>query len=53
MPADVLNPRNTWSDRKAYDETAREVAKRFEGNFKQFEPYVGHDVKASAIRAAA
>jgi phosphoenolpyruvate carboxykinase (ATP) len=53
VPAEVLNPRNTWSDKKAYDETAREVAKRFEGNFKQFESYVRQDVKAAAIRAAA
>jgi phosphoenolpyruvate carboxykinase (ATP) len=53
VPRDVLNARNTWSDKLAYDETARDVAKRFEGNFKQFEPYVSNDVKQAAIRAAA
>jgi phosphoenolpyruvate carboxykinase (ATP) len=53
VPADVLDPRNTWSDKKAYDETAREVAKRFEVNFRQFEPYVGNDVKSVSVRAAA
>jgi phosphoenolpyruvate carboxykinase (ATP) len=53
VPSEVLNARNTWSDKKAYDETARDVAKRFEGNFKQFEPYVGAPVKEAAIRAAA
>jgi hypothetical protein len=29
------------------------VAKRFEGNFRQFEPYVDQDVKAAGIYAAA
>src|SRR5688500_12657268 len=53
VPADVLDPRNTWSDKKAYDETARDVAGRFEKNFRQFESYVGSDVKQAAIRAAA
>ncbi len=53
MPPSVLDPRSTWSDKAAYDSTAREVAKRFEGNFKQFESYVGNDVKGAAIRAAA
>ncbi|HZS85372.1 MAG TPA: phosphoenolpyruvate carboxykinase [Stellaceae bacterium] len=53
VPPSVLDPRSTWSDKAAYDSTAREVAKRFEGNFKQFESYVGNDVKGAAIRAAA
>src|SRR5689334_2330267 len=53
VPANVLNPRNTWSDKGAYDETARELTKRFESNFKKFETYVGNDVKAAGIHAAA
>jgi phosphoenolpyruvate carboxykinase (ATP) len=53
VPSDVLDPRNTWSDKPAYDETAREVAKRFEGNFAQFEAHVSDKVKKIAIRAAA
>jgi phosphoenolpyruvate carboxykinase (ATP) len=53
VPREVLNARNTWSNKPAYDDTARDVAKRFEGNFKQFEPYVSSDVKQAAIRAAA
>ena len=31
---------------------AREVAKRFEGNFKKFESHVGDKVNQAAIRAA-
>ncbi|MFO0996863.1 MAG: phosphoenolpyruvate carboxykinase [Alphaproteobacteria bacterium] len=53
VPADVLNPKNTWSDKHAYDKTAHEVAKRFEANFKQFESQVDDKVKAAAVRAAA
>ena len=53
VPAEVLNPKNTWADGTAYDEMAREVAKRFEANFKQFEGHVGAEVTAAGIHAAA
>jgi len=53
VPAEVLDPKATWCDKSAYDRTARELTKRFEVNFKQFEPYVGEAVKAAAIRQAA
>ncbi len=53
VPAEVLNPRNTWSDKGAYDETARDLTKRFESNFKKYEPFVGNDVKEAGIYAQA
>jgi len=53
VPSEVLNPKNTWSDKKAYDRMAHDVAGRFERNFTQFEPYVDDTVKAAAIHAAA
>jgi phosphoenolpyruvate carboxykinase (ATP) len=53
VPADVLNPKNTWKDKTAYDQTARQVAQMFEKNFKQFEAQVDDKVKKAAIRAAA
>ena len=53
VPSDVLDPRATWQDKQAYDRTVGELIRRFETNFKQFEPYVGPEVKAAAIRAAA
>ncbi len=53
VPANVLNPKATWHDKGAYDQTAQDVAKRFEGNFKQFESHVGDAVNKIAIRAAA
>ncbi len=36
VPADVLNPRNTWKDKSAYDARARELAEKFKKNFEQF-----------------
>ena len=53
LPANVLDPRGTWSDKGAYDEVARSLRGRFEHNFVEFEPFVGSEVKRAAIRAAA
>ena len=53
VPVEVLNPRSTWKDSKDYDNQARDLTLRFEGNFKQFENDVDANVKAVAIRAAA
>ncbi len=53
VPSGILNPQATWSDSRAYDHKARELAKRFETNFKTFAPHVGEEVKAAAIHALA
>ena len=53
VPAEVLNPRNTWTDKAAYDAQARDLTRRFEDNFGQFESHVDDKVKAAAIKAAA
>ncbi len=36
VPADVLRPRDTWSDKKAYDDQARKLADQFQQNFEKF-----------------
>jgi phosphoenolpyruvate carboxykinase (ATP) len=37
VPAEVLTPRNTWSDQAAYDRTAADLAKRFRANDGNYE----------------
>ncbi|WP_034240404.1 phosphoenolpyruvate carboxykinase (ATP), partial [Aquimarina atlantica] len=37
VPSDILNPRNTWADKEAYDAKAEELVNSFKKNFKQFE----------------
>ena len=34
---DVLNPRSTWPNEADYDQKAKELAARFDENFKQYE----------------
>jgi phosphoenolpyruvate carboxykinase (ATP) len=53
VPSDVLAPRNTWSDKGEYDNTAQHLAKKFEENFKQFESHVDDEVNQAGIHAAA
>jgi phosphoenolpyruvate carboxykinase (ATP) len=53
VPADVLDPREAWSDKEAYDRMAVDLIGRFERNFAPFEAGVGEEVRAAAIRTAA
>ncbi|MBY0336061.1 MAG: phosphoenolpyruvate carboxykinase [Acetobacteraceae bacterium] len=53
IPDNVLNPRDSWADKAAYDKTAAHLVSLFEKNFESFAGAVGDDVKAAAIKAAA
>jgi len=52
IPGDVLDPRQSWADKAAYDFTARDLVSRFERNFANFADHVGEDVRAIALKAA-
>lgn len=47
VPEEILNPRNTWQDRIAYDEKAQELAELFAQNIAKF----GDAIPASVIQA--
>ncbi len=50
VPSDVLNPRNVWTDKNAYDAQADKLAHLFFDNFKRFESHANDAVKAVAIK---
>lgn len=53
VPGDVLQPRNTWADKDAYDAKARELAAKFVENFAQFKAQVSSAVAEASPRVEA
>jgi phosphoenolpyruvate carboxykinase (ATP) len=51
VPSDMLNPRKTWEDTKAYDRQASELAKLFIDNFEQYIADVEPEVVTSGPKA--
>ena len=37
VPNELLNPRNTWVDKTAYDKTASDLVQRFITNFEKYD----------------
>jgi phosphoenolpyruvate carboxykinase (ATP) len=52
VDAKILNPRETWADKAAYDAQARKLVGMFRDNFKKFEAHVAADVLAAAPELA-
>ncbi len=52
VEAQILNPRETWADKAAYDAAAAKLVGMFIANFAQFEAHVDQGVRESAPKAA-
>jgi phosphoenolpyruvate carboxykinase (ATP) len=53
VPAEILNPRGTWADKAAYDETANNLASQFVKNFEQFASETSEEILAAAPKVLA
>jgi len=53
VPEEILDPRETWDDKAAYDKRARDLVSRFVENFAQYEDHVDDEVKKAAPNLAA
>ena len=51
VPDEVLNPRNTWADKEAYDLKAKTLAKSFRDNFSKFEAQADSEIIKGAPNA--
>ncbi|HET8838281.1 MAG TPA: phosphoenolpyruvate carboxykinase (ATP) [Flavobacteriaceae bacterium] len=49
VPNEVLDPRETWSDKEAYDTKANELVRAFEKNFDKFREYANDEILAGAV----
>jgi phosphoenolpyruvate carboxykinase (ATP) len=50
VPSEILNPRDTWSDKSAYDEKAKYLADLFTTNFEKYASGVNAEVLAAGPR---
>src|SRR5690554_4864363 len=48
VPSEVLNPKDTWSDKEAYDKKAKELARSFKENFSKYESYANDEILSGA-----
>lgn len=53
VPAEVLNPRNTWADKNAYDAKANELADAFNKNFDKFAAQANEEILAARPKVTA
>jgi phosphoenolpyruvate carboxykinase (ATP) len=47
VPAEILQPRKTWSDPSAYDQAAARLAQMFHKEFAKFAEGVSEEIRAA------
>jgi phosphoenolpyruvate carboxykinase (ATP) len=52
VPTEILNPRNTWKDKAAYDAKAAELAAQFVKNFVQYADGASEEILSAAPTVA-
>jgi phosphoenolpyruvate carboxykinase (ATP) len=53
VPAELLNPRNTWTDKSAYDLKANQLAEAFVANFEKYRDGASEAILSGAPRVMA
>jgi phosphoenolpyruvate carboxykinase (ATP) len=48
VPSEILSPRETWKDDKAFYKQANDLARKFNNNFKKFEEFANEEIMAGA-----
>ncbi len=52
VPSEILNPRETWADKEAYDKKANELAGLFVKNFEKYADQANEEILAAAPKVA-
>lgn len=52
VPNEILNPRNTWEDKAAYDEKANALADKFNKNFEKFADNASQEILDGAPKGS-
>jgi phosphoenolpyruvate carboxykinase (ATP) len=52
VPSEILNPRNTWADKAAYDAKAISLANSFVQNFEQYAAFASKEILEAAPKVS-
>jgi len=53
VPTELLDPRNSWADKNAYDEKAKNLAEQFNKNFSQYASAANDEILSAAPKVEA